>query len=355
MRYYILVGPIAAVVAAWSATWFYKADQLRTEIQRRANQSTLAREWSYRELEITGFPFRMLVDLSGPRLALRGPPREFRWRTDRIKAVGQIWQPRHILLDLTGRHDFKTKIGGQWRQLALDSSEAMASVETDAENNPERFSLDIKNITLRHDGAAALRGERLQFHARAAPRTPGSLDLALRGDALEVAEGALPANLAGLPRSVRLLDLQITVTGLSRAGLPGDRLAAETAGASDGIENALARWRDDGGTLEITTFHALWGGMDISATGSLALDSAMRPIGALTARIKGHDELLDIAVATGAMDKDNLTAARLVLGLLAAAGGGVLSVPVRLQDGQLFLGPAPIAKLGSVTGDPAGD
>jgi hypothetical protein len=46
------------------------------------------------------------------------------------------------------------------------------------------------------------------------------------------------------------------------------------------------------------------------------------------------------------MKKNAAAAARAVLGLLAAAGGGVLSVPVRLQDGQLFLGPAPVARLG---------
>jgi hypothetical protein len=333
MRYYILIGTVAAVIAAWSGGWFYKADQLREAIQQRASQSSQARQWAYRDMAITGFPFRLQLDLASPRIAWRGQTHEIFWESDQIKAVGHPWQPHRILFDLTGQHRFKTKLGGDWRELTLDSGEAMASVETDAENRPERLSLDIKKIILRHNGAPALQGERLQIHSRPAPGMSDGLDFALSGEALEVAEGALPRNFVALPRTAKSLDLQATVTGLPKAGLsPG----------------GLPQWRDGGGTLEVKRFHLQWGDMDISATGSLALDGEMRPIGALTARIKGHDQLLDIAVANGMMDKDDLVAARAVLGLLAAAGGGVLSVPVRLQDGQLFLGPAPVARLARI-------
>ncbi|MDA1097590.1 MAG: DUF2125 domain-containing protein [Proteobacteria bacterium] len=333
MRYYITIGTIAAVIAVWSGGWFYKADQLRTEIQRRASQNTQARELTYRDLAISGFPFRMQVDLSSPRIALRGQTRDFFWETDQIKGVGHPWQPRHIVFDLTGRHLLKTTRGEHSRELTLDSSEAMASVETGAKERLERFSLDIRNIQLRYNGAPALLGARLQVHLRPATEVSDDLEMALSGEALEVAEGVLPLSLIKLPRSARSVDLQATVTGLSKAGI--------TAGG-------LPQWRDDGGTLEVQAFRLQWGDIEISATGSLALDGDMRPIGALTARIKGHDELLDIAVATSMMDKGNLAAARAVLGLLAAAGGGILSVPVRLQDGQLFLGPAAIAKLARI-------
>ncbi|MBL6952496.1 MAG: DUF2125 domain-containing protein [Alphaproteobacteria bacterium] len=334
MRYYILVGTVAAVMAAWSGGWFYKAGQLRDEIQLRASQSSPAREWAYRDMAITGFPFRLQVDLSSPHIALRGQARELLWESDQIKAVGHPWQPHHILFDVTGRHRFKARLSGHWRELTLDSSEAMASLETDAENRPERLSLDVRKILLRYNGAPALQGERLQLHSRSAPDIPDGLDLALSGETLEVAAGALPSDVVDLPRTAKLVDLQARVTGLPKGGL--------TLGG-------LPQWRDGGGTLEVKTFHLQWGDMDISATGSLALDAEMRPIGALTARIKGHDELLDIAMANGMMDEDNLATARAVLGLLAAAGGGVLSVPVRLQDGQLFLGPAVVAKLARIT------
>ena len=52
-----------------------------------------------------------------------------------------------------------------------------------------------------------------------------------------------------------------------------------------------------------------------------------------------------VAPARGAKSAVAVGQAQAVALLLAAAGGGLLSVPVRLQDGQLFLGPAVIAKL----------
>ena len=327
MRYYILIGVVVTAMAGWSGFWFHIAEKVRTELQRHADENSQTREWTHRELEISGFPFRIRVDLSQPRLALRRPPREFHWQTEHIKAVGHPWQPRHILFDLAGQHLFTATRKASQHSLTFDSSEALASMKTDAQGMPARLSLDSKAIRLRYDGAAAVEAKRLQIHARPAPDAPDSVDVALRGDGLEVNPGVLSVE---FPHTVKLVDLQTTVTGLLKG---------------DASPQNLAAWRDDGGTLEITKLHLQWGDMDIDASGSLALDDQMRAIGALTARIKGHDQLLDIAVASGAMDKDHLMAARAVLGLLAAAAGGVLSVPVRLQDGKLFLGPAPIARL----------
>ncbi|MFP6746225.1 MAG: DUF2125 domain-containing protein [Alphaproteobacteria bacterium] len=346
MRYYILIGVVAAVAAAWTGAWFFIAGQVRGEIQAGANQGTAARELTYRALRIGGFPFRIKVEVSRPRLALRGGRMDFRWEADKISAVRHLWQPRHVVLDLTTQHRFKAAQDGSWRELTLDSRQAMASVETGADGRLQRLSLDIKEVRFGLGAATAgqrvlpeaARGRRLQFHARMSPDEAESIDLALRGDGFEIANGVLPAHMATMAPMIGLFDLQTTVTGWPRnwsASPPGE-------GASP---SPLARWRDGGGTLEIRTFHLLWGKVEITATGSLALDHRMRPIGALTARIKGHNALLDIAVASKTMSKNSAFAARAVLGLLAAAGGGILSVPVRLQDGQLYLGPIAVAKL----------
>ena len=74
MRYYLLVGTIAALAAAWSGGWIYIADQMRAEIQRLAKQKTQGQELTYRDMEITGFPFRVQVNMSKPRIVVRGGP-----------------------------------------------------------------------------------------------------------------------------------------------------------------------------------------------------------------------------------------------------------------------------------------
>ena len=156
------------------------------------------------------------------------------------------------------------------------------------------------------------------------------MDLALRGDQITIGETILSWSLDALWREIRLLDLNTTVTGL-----PDDMATAMS----------VSQWRDGGGTVEVRQLRLQWGEVGITAKGSLALDERMRLIGALTAQIKGYEKLIDLAVATGDLRDDSIVGTRAVLGLLAAASGGILSVPVRLQDGQLFLGPAVIAKL----------
>ena len=334
MRYFILVGVVIAVVAAWTGAWFYIADQVRDEIEAVAGQNTPSGAVRYRGLEIGGYPFRIQVELTGPRIDLSGTEGGFRWATDKIGAVRHLWQPRHVLLDLTGQHQFEWSQDGAARAVTLDNGEAMASIETGAGGRLDRLSVDIKAPSLRGDGGTAFIGKRLQVHARLTPDADDSVDLALRGDGLELGAGVLPPELMGMARNISLLDIRTTVTGL-----PQDARAATP------IASWLTTWRMGGGTVEVRQFRLLWGDMEINATGSLALDDRMRPIGALTAKIRGHEQLLDIAVRSGAMSKNGRIAAGAVLGLLAAAGGGVLSVPVRMQDGQLFLGPAAIAEL----------
>ncbi|MDP6874019.1 MAG: DUF2125 domain-containing protein [Alphaproteobacteria bacterium] len=336
MRYYFLVGAVVAAMAAWAGFWFFAAGQVRTEIERHAGESTPARDWTYQDLDISGFPFRIQADLKQSRLDLRGGSGALSWETDHIKAVGHPWQPRHVLLDLSGRHLFIAMRREKPRQFSLNNRKALASLETGGEGELARLSLDINDMELSYAGAAAMRAARLQLHGRPNPEQPDAFDLALRGEAVDLLEGARRLNLAGLPRAAQLLDLQTTVTGLE---------------GTMAVAGGLAHWRDDGGTLEINKLHLQWGDIEITASGSLALDDRMRAIGALTARIKGHNELLKLAVANGAMEKKNLLPARAVLGLLAAAAGGVLSVPVRLQDGTLFLGPAAIARLAPIVGE----
>ncbi len=330
MRYYLLIGVVIAVIGAWTAAWFVIADQVRKETLARVQEASEGLEARFEKLEVGGFPFRIRLDLDAPQIVLHGDEQSLAWRSGDISGVRHLWQPRHILLDLSGRHDFAFARPGIRRQLALDNSVAKASLETSADGRLQRFSLDIEEPSLILAQTAALSGQRLQIHFRPTPQEAGSVDLAMRGDNLEIAGERLPAHLSGMARALPIVDLRTTVTGLP-AKLPP--------------EAPVAHWRDGGGTVEVRRLHLRWGEMDITASGSLALDGDMRPIGALTAKIRGHDELIDLAVGAKTMSESAAVAARAVLGLLAAAGGGVLSVPVRLQDGQIFLGPTALAKL----------
>ena len=93
----------------------------------------------------------------------------------------------------------------------------------------------------------------------------------------------------------------------------------------------------------------IWGGLDLRANGTVALDPELRPLGALTADIRGYEEALEALAEARLIRRDILPASRITLNLLAKTsetdGRRVLTVPVNAQGGGLYLGPIKLAEL----------
>ena len=126
------------------------------------------------------------------------------------------------------------------------------------------------------------------------------------------------------------------------------------------LDRALAQWRDGGGTLDIDSARVAWNGTTVELGGTLALDEAMQPEGALTATIAGGeltatiaggDKLVDDLVATGAIDPQLAGFAKAVMTAISTPGetGDTAHVPVTVQNQRLYVGPATIAGLPHVT------
>ena len=81
----------------------------------------------------------------------------------------------------------------------------------------------------------------------------------------------------------------------------------------------------------------------------LAADGGMRPLGALTADIRGYEETLQALAEAALIRRDVLPASRVALNLLAKTdetdGRRVLTVPLTAQDGALYLGPIKLLAL----------
>jgi hypothetical protein len=190
-----------------------------------------------------------------------------------------------------------------------------------------------------HDGAEALQVGRLQAHARRPESGANAgLDAALLIDRLLLPDGAG----GPLGREVDVVQADATLTGPVPARLDSASLAA---------------WRDAGGTVEAHALAIRWGPLEIDAEGTLALDSAMRPLAALTARIRGFAALIDILETERAMGENAAEAVRVALALIAETPPGetrpVLEVPVTIQDGWLSVGPVPVVEVGPVFPSPS--
>ncbi len=334
MRYWALIGAVALAVAAYVGYYAVVASVVVGAIEdwteaRRAEGRVAA----YAGLERRGFPYRVVVDIARPRLAMADDRNAPAWEADRLSAVIQPWDFHHVILDLTGRHRLGPVAAGPGRQvlLELEIGNGLASHRQDGTGRLRDLAIDLKQLAgsleIRAGGVvrpASIVAERVQLHLRPAAARDTIGEVSLRADRLAVGDAAW---MAPLDR----LDLLASVLG------PEPPLGD--------IGAMVLAWRDGGGAVEIRELTVVWGEVEIRAEGTLALDAETRLVGAMTAKVKGHRELLERAVLAGVMRRADADEALPILNLLALVAGGELSVPVTMQDGRLSLGPITVARL----------
>jgi hypothetical protein len=118
------------------------------------------------------------------------------------------------------------------------------------------------------------------------------------------------------------------------------------------LATAAAVWRDSGGTIELDNLRLKWGGLGATATGRMALDQELQPIGDFSGAIQGYDQILTALVQGGHMRASDAGLARIALTLLAKPGpDGKPEIKTRftIQNGQMFLGPAKLGKAPRIT------
>ena len=294
---------------------------------------------SYTERRTFGYPYRLSTEVAGLALARPEARVPWEWRAERLTVYVQPWDLRHYVAVLEGASRITFDPLG--RPLSLDAvaESARASVILDDRYQAHRGSADLKGLVISaQNGAQALQVGRLQAHARRPESGANAgIDAALLIDRLLLPEGAG----GPLGREVALVRAEATLTGPVPERL--DR-ASVTA------------WRDAGGTVEVHALSVRWGPLEIDAEGTLALDSAMRPLAALTARVRGFGALIDILEAERALSENAAAAVRVALALIAETPPGetqpVLEVPVTIQDGWLSAGPVPVVEVGPVFPSP---
>jgi hypothetical protein len=127
-------------------------------------------------------------------------------------------------------------------------------------------------------------------------------------------------------------------------------LIAHGAWPAGSATQAASRWRDSGGTLDVTTVALRWGALDATGTGQARLDGALQPAATLNLKVANPEAALSTLADAGAITRNVATAATAVLTLLelpARLTGrpGVLDLPLSLDDGTVALGQIPIARV----------
>ena len=284
---------------------------------------------------ITGFPLRWTarfaaIALTPPAPGDRPPP--WSWQGHEVTVSWSLFDTGGVHLGTRGTSSLDIASDGSKLPFLLDS-QAIA------------LRLDLQALPLQKAAGSATRlalsapdfsaaAERLGFELSYDPASPldhkqlaGRLSLTLERTIL-----TLPGQQQPAP----------PLSGSLSAALMGRPPAAPLA-------QAIAAWRDEGGTIELDPIDLRSGAVAVKADATLALDGENRLIGAGTANISGFDQAVEELVASGHLSARDAPLAKLGFTALAKpdpkTGVATVALPVTAENGFLYLGPMKIATL----------
>jgi len=325
LRWVVILVLLAAF--AYGALWFELAQRLETSLSETFDGlAANGFDVETGEMLSHGFPHQVSITIEGLQLAaLRAePPLRARasdlrltlhpWRIDRLFGYAQqIDLIRDGLRFVAPRADMAIERAGNGQRIALDID--AGSLLDASEDMPLLRIAGVRvSVMLESDGASQAAGL----------LEPRRAQISIRSQGVQVVQ---PQG-AGSLESLRF-----------EAVLHG-RIAGHW-GNSD-----LEEWRDRGGTLDIADLTLDWGDAALGAQGSLSLDEALRPLGALTVTLENPARLLDRLGSVGLVDAALAARLRPLLASLPrqTGGNGEISLPVSLQGGRVFLAGLPIAR-----------
>lgn len=330
MRY--LLAAIIAATLGWAGYWYFGATQteraLRGWFDDRSEEGWVA---NYSDISTIGFPNRLDSTISDPELA--DPATGLAWRAPFLQFLSLSYKPHHIIAVWpqtqtlgTPQETITILSDGMKGSLFFEPSTNLAIDRVTIETGPLRVSSSADWDVEAQSGQIAL---------RQTPASPLSYDLSL-----EMVDMDPPDSWTSL---------------VKKAGLPTDALARADLDVSmkfdrpwdlDAIEVARPQPRQ----VEIGRARITWGDLVLDARGKVSVDNKGRLDGEITVRATNWRAMLDLAVESGALNKDLANLANSGLGLLARMSGNDRSIdaPLTFRKGSMTLGglvplgPAPV-------------
>ncbi|GJD50234.1 hypothetical protein OPKNFCMD_2971 [Methylobacterium crusticola] len=272
-----LFAPFLLLVLAgllWTGAWFWLRGRADQEIDGWfAREARAGRTWTCAERSLTGYPFRLELRCA----ALAFTRSDVSFSVGPVVAVAQVYQPRHVILEATG--PFRVEQDGlpgdvTWRLLEVSLHLT--------DGGFQRASLVVDGLK----GAVAgvqptpvdFTTDHLELHARP---TPGRFD----------ADGAVDLSARVTRATLPLLDPWLG--GPEPADLALDATVTRAAGfRTRPLAEELERWREAGGTAELTRLSVDKGSCRLRAQGALALDALHRVAGQLDVRTAGLEQVI---------------------------------------------------------------
>jgi hypothetical protein len=357
MRKYIgLLLAVVLLAAGWSAFWYYAVGKAEQAIAGwKAREAKVGRIYTCGQEMLSGYPFRIEVrcDLARAEFKQFSPSLDI--KTTGILVAAQIYEPTLLISEFTGPMTIAES--GRSPNLIVNWTLGQTSVRG-TPNSPERVSIVLDKPTVDRLTLSGTepwsRADRFELHGR---MLEGS---ASKNPVIEIVLRSVQASLPGLsPLAVAPIDSDIN---------------AVLRGLKDFSPKPwAARFREiqeSGGSIDIPQARVQQGETIAVGRGNLTVNANGRLEGQLQVTVAGVEAFLDaigadrIAAANPNVDRLAGQLDRLVPGLGTAArqhaGSGIaaglsmigqpatlegrkaVSLPLRFDNGAMFLGPVPI-------------
>jgi hypothetical protein len=322
--------PLLVLFGAYAAYWWIVAGRIEDGVVAwRKSIQTRNIDASWRRLHIDGFPFDLRVELQDATLRDRA-----------LSPAPELWLP--VLTGSARPWNFNvwqlTAPEGLAANLAAASGRPQLKLAAKTGNGtvalgPEGKTLlwlNFRDVGAEAGGRVPIQSAVTWITLPASPpqaHTEPSLGLAF-----DLRKIHLPASPPSFTDMIDQAAFGVTVKG----AVPDGPLV-----------QAIAAWRDAGGTVELDNLHLEWGGVGVNATGTVALDQDLQPMGAFSGGIEGFGAILKALVEAGRLDTEQAALAQIALTAFAKPGldgKPQIKTSFTIQNGEMFLGPV---KLGA--------
>jgi hypothetical protein len=331
----VLLAALLVVGGGYTGYWFLVAHRIEAgfvdwAVSQRADKIDL----SWQKMRVSGYPVAFRVDLDSAAL-----------RDGAVTPSPELHIP--VLSGTARPWDF-----ADWRLAAPEGFTADLALA--GKGAPAKMIAQTADgvVSIEPEGGwklwLTLGGTRVEAGA---PVLVGSAHATLtvppgpsRGHADSMTALAVGASQIKLPLEIRPLgDVidELDFAATEKGAIPSGKLA-----------DAVAAWRDAGGTIELDSLRLKWGALDATAAGTIALDQELQPTGHLSGAIQGYDQILTALVQNGQMRASDAGLARIALTMLAKAGPDgkpEIRTAFTIQNGQMFLGPAKLGRVPRIT------
>jgi len=356
LRYTILLFIVFALVAGWTGFWKFAASKAQETIEGwRSREAKAGRIYNCGSQTIGGFPFRIEVNCDDASALFRSSQPALELKTSSLVVMAQVYQPGLLISEFRG--PLTVGESGKSPDIVVDWKVAQSSVRG-TPTAPSRVALVFDQpVVDRMNGGNRqnlLRAKHIEIHGRLAE---GSVAV---NPVIEIATQLEQASAPELhPAAAKPIDANVTsiLRGLNDfAPKPWSVRFREIQAAGGRIDITQARVQQGdilavgGGSLSLNGNGRLEGELRVTIAG---LEQFLAAIGAQQrVQTSPHmDKLVGVLdrLAPGLGDVArqqagaNISAGINMLGEQATLEGKrAVTLPLRFNDGAVFLGPIPI-------------